>query len=123
MRIESELSSRQMRCSVVLPFITKQAKVLFDFLILAFHFAVTLRMVDSSETGLNTKTLVESSHETSGELRTTIREDLFRNHIEAEYIGVVDVGDTFGCKVRLAGYEVALIRVVIDVDADGVKAV
>jgi hypothetical protein len=43
--------------------------------------------------------------------------------VEAEYIGVVDVGGTFGCKVRLAGHEVALIRVVVDVYADGIESV
>jgi hypothetical protein len=43
--------------------------------------------------------------------------------VKAEYIGVMDVGGTFGCKVRLAGYKVALIRIVIDVYADGIEAV
>jgi hypothetical protein len=88
-----------MRCPVVLPFIAKQVKVLFSFLVLALYFAVTLRMVGSSEAGLNTKVLVESSHETGSELRALIREDLLRNSVEAEYIGVVDISGTFGCKV------------------------
>jgi hypothetical protein len=43
--------------------------------------------------------------------------------VEAEYVGVVDVSSTFGYKVRLAGHEVTLIRVVVDVYADGIKAV
>jgi hypothetical protein len=42
MQIESKLSGGQVRCPVVLPFITKQAKVLFNFLVLAFYFAVIL---------------------------------------------------------------------------------
>jgi hypothetical protein len=112
-----------MRCPVVLPFVTKQAKVLFDFLVLALYFAVTLRMVGSSKAGLDTKALVEGSHETGSELRAPIREDLLRDSMEAEYIGVMDVGGTFGCKVRLAGHEVALIRIVVDVNADGIEAV
>jgi hypothetical protein len=95
---------------------------LFDFLVLALYFAVTLRMVGSSKAGLDTKALVEGSHETGSELRTPIREDL-RDSMEAEYIGVMDVGGTFGCKVRLAGHEVALIRVVVDVYTDGIKSV
>jgi hypothetical protein len=59
-----------------LPFITKQAKVLFNFLVLAFHFAVTLRMVGSSETGLDTKVLVEGSYEMGSKLQAAIGEDL-----------------------------------------------
>jgi hypothetical protein len=43
--------------------------------------------------------------------------------MEAEYIGVVDVGGTLSCKVRLAGHKVALIRVVVDVYTDGIKSV
>jgi hypothetical protein len=88
-----------MRCLVILPFIKKQAKVLFNFLVLALYFAVTLRMVGSSEAGLDTKALIEGSHETGSELRASIREDLLWNSVEAEYIEVVDVGGTFGCKV------------------------
>jgi hypothetical protein len=112
-----------MRCPVVLPFVTKQAKVLFDFLVLALYFAVTLRMVGSSKTGLDTKVLIEGSHETSGEMRAPIGEDLLRDSVEAEYIGVMDVGGTFGYKVRLAGHEVALIRVMVNVYADGIESV
>jgi hypothetical protein len=111
------------RCPVVLPFITKQAKVLFDFLVLALYFAVTLWMVGSSEAGLDTKALIEGSHETSSELQAPIGEDLLRDPVESEYIGVVDVGGTLGCKVRLAGYKVALIQVIIDVYTDGIKPV
>jgi hypothetical protein len=123
MQVESKLSGKQVRCPVVLPFITKQAEVLFDFLILVFHFAVTLRMVGSSETGLDTKVFVESSYETSSKLWATIREDLFWNSVKAEYIRVVGISSTLGCKVRLAGHKVVLIQVVVNINADGIKAV
>jgi hypothetical protein len=43
--------------------------------------------------------------------------------VEAEYIRVMDVGGTFGCKVRLAGHKMALIRVVVDVYTDGIESV
>jgi hypothetical protein len=43
--------------------------------------------------------------------------------VEAEYIGVMDVSGIFGCKVRLAEHEVALIRVMVDVYADGIESV
>jgi hypothetical protein len=112
-----------MGCPVVLPFITKQAKVLFDFLVLALYFAVILRMVGSSKASLNTKVLVKSSHEMGSKLWTAIGEDFLRNPMKTEYIGVVDVRGTLGCKVRLAGYKVALIQVVINVDIDGVEAI
>jgi hypothetical protein len=123
MRIESKLSGEQMRCLVVLPFITKQMKVLFNFLVFAFYFAITLWMVGSSKTSLNIKALVESFHETGSKLRAPIREDLLWDSVEAEYVGVVDIGSTFGCKVRLAGHKMALIRVVVNVDTDEIEAV
>jgi hypothetical protein len=122
MQVESELSGRQMRCPVVLPFVTKQAKVLFDFLVLTLYFAVTLWMVGSSKAGLDTEALIEGSHETGSELRAPIGEDLLRDFMEAEYVGVVDVSGTLGCKVRLAGHEMALIRVVVDVNTDGIES-
>jgi hypothetical protein len=112
-----------MRCPVVLPFITKQAKVLFDFLVLAFYFAVTLWMVDSSKAGLDTKALVEGSHETGSKLRASIREDLLWDSVEAEYVEVVDVRGTFDCKIGFAGHEVALIQVVVDIYTDRIEAV
>jgi hypothetical protein len=112
-----------MRCSVVLPFIVKQVKVLFDFLVLAFHFAIILRMVDRSESSLDTKALVEGSHEIGSELWAAIGEDLLWNSMKTEYIGVMDVSGILSCKVRLAGHKVALIQVVIDVDTDGIEAV
>jgi hypothetical protein len=112
-----------MRCPVVLLFVAKQAKVLFDFLVLALYFAVTLRMVGSSKAGLDTKALVEGSHETGSKLRALIGEDLLWDSVKAEYVGVVDVSSTLGCKVRLAGHKVALIRVVVDVYTDGIESV
>jgi hypothetical protein len=111
------------RCPVVLPFIAKQAKVLFDFLVLALYFAITLRMVGSSKAGLNTKALVEGSHEMGSELRAPIGEDLLRDSVKVEYVEVVDVSGTLSCKVRLARHEVALIRIVIDVNIDRIKAI
>jgi hypothetical protein len=111
------------RCPVILPFITKQAKILFDFLVLVFYFAIILRMVDSSETGLNTKALVKGSHEIGSKLQATIREDLLWNSMKAEHIGVIDISGTFSYKIRLAGHKVALIQVVINVDANGIEAI
>jgi hypothetical protein len=111
------------RCPVVLLFITKQVKVLFDFLVFAFHFAITLRMVGSSEASLDIKALVECSHKMSSKLQAAIREDFLQNSMKVEYVGVIDVSSTLGCKIRLAGHKVALIQVIIDVDTDRIKAI
>jgi hypothetical protein len=110
MQVESRLSGGQMKCLVVLPFITKQAEVLFDFLVLALHFAIILRMVGSSKASLDTKVLIEDSHETDSKLRALIGEDLLWNSMTAEYIGVVDVSSTLGCKVRLAGCQERMLN-------------
>jgi hypothetical protein len=96
---------------------------LFDFLVLALYFAITLRMVGSSKAGFDTKALVEGSHKTGSKLRAPIGEDLLWDSVEPEYAGVVDVSGTLGCKVRLAGHKVALIRVVVDVYADRIESV
>jgi hypothetical protein len=98
-----------MRCPVVLSFITKQTKVLFNFLVLMLYFAITLWMVGSSKAGFDTKAFIESSHETGSKLWTPIQEDFFWDSMKSEYIGIVDISGTLGCKVRLAGYKVALI--------------
>jgi hypothetical protein len=123
MRVESKLSGGQVRCPVVLPFIAKQAEVLFDFLVLMFYFAVTLWMVGSSKTSLNTKALVESSHEMGSELWISIQKDLLQNSMKLEYIRVMDISGTLGYKVRLAGHEVALIQIVVNIDTDEIEAV
>jgi hypothetical protein len=80
-------------------------------------------MVGSSEASFNNKALIEGSHEMGSKLRATIGEDFPWNSVEVEHIGVVDVSGTLSCKVRLAGHEVALIWVVVDIYADGIKAV
>jgi hypothetical protein len=112
-----------MRCSIVLPLITKQAKILFDFLVLAFHFAVTLRMVGNSESDLDIKALIESFHEMSSKLWAAIREDLLWNPMKTEYVGVMDVSNTLGCKIRLAEHKVALIQIVININTDGIGVI
>jgi hypothetical protein len=56
---------------------------LFDFLVLAFYFAVTLRIVGSSKAGLNTKAFVEGSHEIGSKLQASIGEDLLWDSVQA----------------------------------------
>jgi hypothetical protein len=61
-RVKGEFHCREMFGSIFLTFVTEKTKVLLHFLVFVVNFAVTLRMVGSSETGLNTKMLVESTH-------------------------------------------------------------
>jgi hypothetical protein len=79
--------------------------------------------IGCNRNSINSKALVEGSHETSSKLLAAIREDLLQDSVKAEYVGVVDVRGIFGSKVRLTGHEVALIQIVVDINADGVKAV
>jgi hypothetical protein len=92
-------------------------------LVLAFHFAVNLRMVGSSEAGFNTKVLVKGSYETGSKLQATIREDLLQNSVKAKYIRVVDISSALSCKVRFIKHEVALIQIVVDVNADRIETI
>jgi hypothetical protein len=82
---------------VFLMLVTEETKVLLNFLVLVLNFAVTFRVVGSSEAGLNTKSFVESTHELDRELGTMIGEDFFWNSIKAEDISVVKIGSVFGC--------------------------
>jgi hypothetical protein len=60
---------------VFLTLVTEETKILLNFLVLAFDFAVTFWVVGSSEAGLDTKMFVESMHESGRKLRTAIEED------------------------------------------------
>jgi hypothetical protein len=73
--VQSEFCSREIFGLVFLTFVTEEMKVLFYFLVFALNFAISLRMVGSSEAGLNTKMLVESTHKLGCKLWTAIRED------------------------------------------------
>jgi hypothetical protein len=66
---------------VFLSFVIEEAEVLFYFLVLTLDFAISFRMIGSSETGFDTKTLVESTHESGRKLRTTIGEDFLRDPV------------------------------------------
>lgn len=83
-------------------FVTKQTKVLFSLLVLAFHLAITLYMVGSSEADLNIKALVEGSHEMNGKLWAAVGEDLLWNSVKVEYVSVMKVSSIFGHECRLA---------------------
>jgi hypothetical protein len=76
--------------------VTEETKVLLNFLVFAFDFTVTFRVVGSSKASFNTKTLVESLYELGCELGTTIREDFLQNSVKAENIPIVKISGAFG---------------------------
>ena len=71
---------------------------------------------------MDTEALVESTHVARGELGTPIGEDLAGDAVETEDVGIVDVGHAFGGDCGVNGHEMALIRVVVHIDSDGVFA-
>jgi hypothetical protein len=91
-RVEGKFCCREIFGPVLLTLVTEETKVLLNFLILALNFAVIFRMVGSSEASFNTKMLVESTHELSCKLGTTIGEDFLWDSVKAEDIPVVEVG-------------------------------
>ena len=89
---------------VVLPLVGEQSKILFNFLVLAFYFAVSFRVEGSGKTGLNTESFVESAYEASRKLRASIRENFLWETVKTEHIPVVDICSAFGCQIGLAGH-------------------
>jgi hypothetical protein len=93
--VEGKFHCREVFGPVFLTFVTEETKVLLYFLILALHFAISFRMIGSSEAGLNTKTFIESTHKTGRKLRAAIGEDFLWDSVEAEDIPVVKIGSAF----------------------------
>jgi hypothetical protein len=122
-RVEGKFRCREMFGPVFLTFVTEETEVLLYFLVLALDFAISFEMIGSSEAGFNTKTLIESMHESGCKLRTTIGEDFLWDSVKTEDIPVVKIGRALSCEVGLTQDEVSLIGVVIHVDGNGVKVV
>jgi hypothetical protein len=74
-RVKGKFCYRKMFGLIFPMLVTEETKVLLNFLVLALNFAITFRMVGSSEAGFNTKTFIESMHELGHKLGTAIRED------------------------------------------------
>ena len=120
--VECEFSSREVVCPVILLVVAEDAEVDFDVLILALNFAVALGVIGGGESSFNTKTFVQGTHKSSGELRASVRDDLARHTMQSEDVAIVDVSDTFSRELRCTRHQVSLIREVIDIDSDGVIA-
>jgi hypothetical protein len=89
--VQGEFCSREIFGPVFLIFVTEKTEVLFYFLVLALNFAISFRMVGSSEASFDTKMLVESTYKLGHKLWTAIREDFFWNSVKIENIPVVKV--------------------------------
>jgi hypothetical protein len=83
--------------SVFLTLVTEETKVLLYFLVFALNFTVSFRMIDSSEASVDTKTLVESAHESGCKLRIAIGEYFLWDFIKVKDIPVVKIGSALGC--------------------------
>ena len=77
-------------------------------------------MVGGGELSFNAKTFVKGSHILSSKLWSTIEEDLLWKTVEIEDVSVVYPSYTFGSDSEVDQYEVALVRVVVDVNSNWV---
>jgi hypothetical protein len=94
MGVKGKFRCGEMFSPIFLTLVTEEMKILLYFLVFALNFAVSFRMIGSSEASLNTKTFIESTHKLSRKLRTAIREDFLRDSVKAEDIPVVKIGST-----------------------------
>jgi hypothetical protein len=88
-RVQGKFHYREMFSPVFLIFVTEEAKILLNFLILVLNFAVSFRVIGSSEAYSNTKLFVESIHKSGCKLWAAIREDFLWNSMEAEDVLIV----------------------------------
>jgi hypothetical protein len=96
-RVKGKFHSREVFSPVFLTFVTKESKVLLYFLVFMLNFAITFRVIDSSEASFDTKTLVESIHKLGCKLQTTIGEDFLWSSVEAEDVPIVKIGSALSC--------------------------
>ena len=67
-RIECKFRCREMIAPVRLTFVGEHPKVLLDILVFVLDFAIALRVIGSSQAGLDTETFVECAHKPGGKL-------------------------------------------------------
>jgi hypothetical protein len=74
-RVQGKFCSREMFGPIFLMFVIEKTKILLNFLIHALDFAISFRVIGSSEASFNTKLFVESMHKLGCKLQAAIRED------------------------------------------------
>jgi hypothetical protein len=94
-RVEGKFYGREIFGPVFLMFVTEESKILLHFLVLALNFAISFRVIGSSEASFDTKTFVESTHESGCKLWAIIREDFLWDSVKMEDILIVKIGSTF----------------------------
>jgi hypothetical protein len=95
-RIEGKFCCKEMFGPVFLMFVTEEMKVLLYFLVFVLDFAISFRMISSSEAGFDTKMFIKSTHESGCKLWTTIGEDFLWNSVEIEDVLIVKISSTLG---------------------------
>jgi hypothetical protein len=96
-RVEGKFCSREMFSSVLLMVVTKEAYILFNFLVLTLGLALIFRILGNSEANLDSKVFIESAHELGCKLWSAVGEDFLQNFVEAEHISIVKISSTLSC--------------------------
>jgi hypothetical protein len=118
-RVKSKFHCREMFSLVFLMFVIEELKILFYFLVPVLDFAISFRVISSSEAYFNTKMLVEGMHKLGCKLWAVIGEDFSWDSMKVENIPIVKFGSSFGRQVRFAQNKTSLVGVVIHVDCRG----
>lgn len=118
MGVESEYSSWQEICPVILSFSTEETHEGFNFLVLVLNFTITFGVISGSDAGFNAEVLVEYLYNPCSKLQTLIRVNLSQKTIEAKNILIVDVLSVFCSKGIMHEHKVNLVRVVINNDCN-----
>jgi hypothetical protein len=95
--VESKFHCGEMFGLVFLTFVTEEIKVLFYFLVFALYFAISFRIIGSSEASFDTKMFVESAHKSGRKLRAAVGEDFLRDSVKTEDVPIVKIGSILGC--------------------------
>jgi hypothetical protein len=95
--VKGKFHSRKMFSPIFLTFVTEETKVLLYLLIFALDFAISFRVIGSSEASFNIKMLIEGMHKSGCKLLAVIGEDLFWDFMKMEDVLIVKFYSTFGC--------------------------
>ena len=83
------LRCREVIAPVRLTLVSEHPKVLLDILVFALDFAITLRVIGSSQAGFDTETFVERAHKPGGKLWAAVGEYFLRDAMKPEDVLVV----------------------------------
>jgi hypothetical protein len=101
--IEDEFGGGEMSNPIVVSSVDEESKVLLHLLVRAFGLSIRLGVVRNRERMSDAESLVESFHESGGELGTTVGNDLRGYAMESEDFAVVNVRYSFCVDLRSGG--------------------